>query len=344
MSTVVVQVAAGATATAAAWVPAADGRSGVIATIATAVADSAGRAVLRFDASGLPRGPFAVRITTPASTRALYAQLDNGGGIALSSAGSAPAGMTLRFAEEFTKPVSASDRGVGTEYMTKKVDVTSGGTEFGSAQFAAPERTPGTVATLDQNYLRLRLQPFSPGEVDRSGWGRTYDGGLLASARIGVTGFSAQYGYFEARILGAPGEGTWPAFWAMSTEASTPRSITSSETDIAELYGHDPANTCRTTTNWTRGSGSSGGQTHCRVLPGFVDFPLAWHTYGVRVTPTATEYYVDGAKVVAHNAMQHSGEPFYFILDLAAENARRLDLAPSGGVSDMYVDWVHVYT
>ena len=343
MSTVVVQVAAGATATAAAWVPAADGRSGAIATIATAVGDSTGRAVLGFDAAALRHGPFALRITTPASTRALYAQLDNGGGIQVTTSGSTPAGMTLRFAEEFTKPLSASDRGVGTEYMTKKVDV-NGGTEFGSAQFAAPERTPGTLATIDQDYLRLRLQPFSPGEVDRSGWGRTTDGGLLASARIGGTGFSAQYGYFEARILGAPGKGTWPAFWAMSTEASTPRSITSGEADTVELYGHDTTGTCRTTHNWTTGSGSSGGQTDCRGLAGFDDWALAWHTYGVRVTPTATEYYVDGVKVATHNAMRQNSEPFYFMLDLAAGGGWPVDLAPTGGVSDMYVDWVHVYT
>ena len=342
-ATVVVQVAPGAVVTATSWVPTADGRSGTIATVATATADTSGRATLRVDTTKLPHGPFAVRITSPASKRALYSQLDNGGGIRLVQQGSAPAGMALRYDEGFTTPLSAADRRSGMEYWTKKPE-TWGGSEFGSAQLVNPDLTQGPLGTVDSDFLRIRLQPFSAGEKDRAGWGRTIDGGLISSLRIGGAGFSAQDGYFEARILGAPGKGTWPSFWTMSTEATTPRSTDQGEADVVELYGDDSSYTCRTTHNWSKVAGQTNGKGDCRTIPGVDDWALAWHTYGVRISAAGTDYYLDGQKVMTHAAMRQNAEPFYFMLDLAAGNGKPIDLSPTGGVSDMYVDWVHVYT
>ena len=339
-ATVVVQVAAGAAVAAATWVPG-DTGSGAVRAVATATADASGRAVLQIDTTSLPHGPFALRITAEGSDRALYVQLDNGRGIPVSSSGSAPSGMTLRFDEQFTGPLSASATGAGSEYLSTRPSAT-GGSDFGGARFLAPESGAGTLATVDSDYLRVRLQPAA-GD-DPAGWGRTLAGGLISSLRADGSGFSAQDGYFEARMLGAPGTGTWPAFSTQSTEGATSRSATQSEGDAVELYGHDTSTTCRSTHDWAAGDGEPAGDTDCRALSGFTDWALGWHTYGVRISSAATEYYVDGAKVSTQAALRQNAEPFFFMLDLTSDGGWPTDLSPTGGVSDMYVDWVHVYT
>jgi beta-glucanase (GH16 family) len=71
---------------------------------------------------------------------------------------------------------------------------------------------------------------------------------------------------------------------------------------------------------------------------------MAWHTYGVRITPNGATFSIDGVEVSTRTGLSHSTEPFFFLLDLALGGGWQVDLGPTGGITDMYVDWVRVYT
>ena len=69
------------------------------------------------------------------------------------------------------------------------------------------------------------------------------------------------------------------------------------------------------------------------------------HVYGARVTPDGTvTYYVDGTQVSRLHGLVDADQPFYFLLDLAMGGGWPEDLGATGGISDMYVDYVRVYT
>ncbi|MPQ97916.1 family 16 glycosylhydrolase [Modestobacter sp. I12A-02628] len=337
-----VQTGAGVELTARTWVPfTADG--GAVHTVATATAGADGLAVLRFSTRELPRGPVTVEIRrddAPADRARLHAQLFNTVGVDVDRSGHAPAGLTLQWDEEFTDPLSVSQSGAGSTYAAIKPTYW-GGTDFGDAVFADPAWGEDTLATLDSDYLRIRAEPIGA-RTDPYGQGRQHLGGLLSSMRVDGSGFTAQYGYFEARVLGAPGVGSWPAFWMLDSESATKRTTEQAEVDAFELYGHDTSASCHSLINWnTEQDDPSIG---CLTPNGATDWALSWHTYGVRIVPGGAEYFIDGRQVVEWDGLLNSERPFYFMLNLALGGGWPVDLTPTSGVTDMYVDWVRAYT
>ena len=340
-TTVVVSGPPGTDVTATAWVDSAGSTPGAVQQIATGTTDPSGRAVLTVDTSVLSAGPTAVRVarTRPVGSDdadpPLYVQLVNGSGVPLDTGGHAPSGMTLQYDEEFTAPLSISSDGTGAEYAATKPSHDQGGS-FGDAGFADPAAGAGTLATLDSQYLRIRAQ-------GTDATGESHESGILASTRVGGSGFAAQYGYFEARMLGAPGVGSWPAFWMLDTENATPRGVTAGEVDAVELYGHNTAGSCHTTHNWGYGA-DDGGAAKCLEGNGFPDWALSWHTYGVRFVPGGADFFIDGLQVATYQGLRQAADLYYFLVDLALGGGWPVDLAPTGDVTDLYVDWVHVYT
>ncbi|WP_138733985.1 glycoside hydrolase family 16 protein [Modestobacter excelsi] len=329
---------------ATAWVDPPGSMPAAERTVATGVTDGQGRAVLTFATTTLPMGPFAVKVartgpTAQASDVPLYVQLVNRSGVTQDTRDHAPSGMTLQYAEEFTTPLSVSQRGTGTTYAATKPSHVAGGS-FGDAWFADPAESASSLSTLDSQYLRLRVQPSDPATTP---WGLEHTGGIVSSLRVGGSGFAAQYGYFEARMLGAPGIGSWPAFWMLDTENATPRGTTAVEVDAVELYGHNTLGSCHTTHNWGYTTGDSG-VANCFDRNGFADWALSWHTYGVRFVPGAAVFSIDGVQVASYTGLQQTADPFYFMVDLALGGGWPVDLAATGNVTDLYVDWVHVYT
>ena len=340
-ATVVVAGPAGAAVTVTGWVDPAGGAPGAETQIAAGTIGSSGRVVLAVDMTVLPAGPTALRVDRAGQggSGPLYVQLVNRSGVALDTGDHAPAGMTLQYAEEFTEPLSISGRGTETEYAATKPSHVGGGS-FGDAWFADPAEGAGTLTTLDEDYLRLRVQPSDPATTP---WGLRHEGGILSSARVGGSGFAAQYGYFEARMLGAPGVGSWPAFWMLDTENTTPRGTTASEVDAVELYGHNTTGSCHTTHNWGYGT-DDGGAAKCLDDNGFGDWALSWHTYGVRFVPGGADFYVDGVQVATYQGLRQAADPHYFLVNLALGGGWPVDLARTGDVTDLYVDWVRAYT
>lgn len=326
-----------------AWSGVSRGGAGSVMVVASATAGTDGRAVLSVNTVDLLRGPLALRIQVSGqeSETPLYVQLVNLKGRRLDATTSAPAGMTLQWDEEFTAPLSISRTGAGAEYAATKPDMSSSG-QFGEATFADPASGAGTLTSVDGGYLRIRVRP-----AEDSASGTTaprYLGGILSSAHIGGSGFSAQYGYFEARIMGAPGPGSWPAFWMLNTESVVRQSATQAEVDAVELYGHSALGSCHYAHNWGATEQPRASTTGCPDPNGFSDWAMAWHTYGVRIMPNGVTFFIDGSVVSTVTGLIHYSEPFFFMLDLALGSGWPIDLSQTAGVTDMHVDWVHVYT
>ncbi|MBC3761721.1 family 16 glycosylhydrolase [Quadrisphaera oryzae] len=344
---VVVDAPAGSRLTAWLSVPSASALDVPLRRAATATADATGRAVLTADVRRLPQGPFALKVTATTTAGAaldpLYAQLFRTGGSPASTpsapAGSSPpAGMTLQYSDDFDAPLSISASGWGSRYAAVKPEPW-GGSQFGDALFADPAWGAGTLATLPGGYLRVRAQPVGV-LAPRQTWGQAHASGILSSQLWGGSGFSAQHGYFEARMLGAPGPGSWPAFWMLNSASGTGRADgTAAEVDAVELYGHDTDAACHTTHSW---GAAKTGQKACQGYP--VDWAAQWHTYGVRVLDGGADFYLDGRKVASLGELSHTDEPFFFMLDLATGGGWPVDLAATGQTTDLYVDWVRVYT
>lgn len=274
-----------------------------------------------------------------------YFQVYNAGGPSIATPTSSPgaSGRTLTYRDEFNLPVSMSrdGRNPGANYAVGKPEYW-GVSEFGSAIFADPARGFDNLNSVDSRYLRLTAQPLPSGYSDPNGWGRRHVGGLIGSARPGGSGFSARYGYFEARILAPAAPGTWPAFWLLPSNNLIQPKPRVAEIDIVELYGHDPRGTCHTTHSYAGGR-DSGGIALCDRRYTTATSAMRWHVYAVSVEPTEIVYWIDG-KVVARAPQVKGGEkPMFFMLNLSLGGGWPVRLDPVQNRGAMYVDWVRVY-
>lgn len=271
----------------------------------------------------------------------VFLQLFHGPGSTARVKSSARAhGRTLVFDEEFDGPISISADGAGATYAASKPEA-GGAAEFGDAIFADPALGLGNVTVVPGGALRLQVSPTPEGFTDPRGWDRTSLGGILASARPGGSGFSSQYGYFEARMLAPAAPGTWPAFWLLPAPGLVPSQPTRSEIDAVELYGHDPQGACHTSHAY--GSAQNGGVARCGRRFTSVDSAMRWHLYGVSVEPTQIKYFIDGRLVASAPQVPGGEEPMFFLIDLALGGGWPIDLAGLGGTTALYVDCVRVY-
>ncbi|WP_375432491.1 family 16 glycosylhydrolase [uncultured Friedmanniella sp.] len=316
-----------------------------------AAPDPDGTATFRLDLSALPPGPFTVRFeATGRRSRAASAlfQLYRG----LPAVGTVPpaptsppsadvaAGRSLVYAEEFTRPMSISRTGKDADYAAAK-PVVGGAEDFGFAIFADPAKRFGNVRVVDDQYLKISIEPRPEDFADPQGWGRSHLGGLLSSARPGGSGFSAQYGYFEARMLAPAAPGTWPAFWMLPTPNLVTDQPAIAEIDAVELYGHEPTGACHTTHEYV--AGKDDGVAHCGTRWDTRQEAMTWHTYGVSVGPTVITFYIDGRLTATAPQVQGGDEPLFFLLDLALGGGWPIDLASVQDRADLYVDYVRVY-
>ncbi|WP_375401441.1 family 16 glycosylhydrolase [uncultured Amnibacterium sp.] len=340
-ATVVVAGPSGAALSVSAFLPGDDGRGGTVRQIASGTISGTGRATLRVPMTKLAHGPTAVRVTAVGAARPLYVQVVNRSGVA--ARGSSPAftkNMTLAYSDDFASPVTATRSGAGARYASAK-PVLGGSDEFGEAIFAQPTKDTGNLTTLNDDWLRIRTAPLAPGKSDPNRWGRTSTGGMISSAHTGGSGFSAQYGYFEARMLAPAGEGTWPAFWMLSESNLVEKVSAVGEVDAVELYGTNPAGSCQSQHNY--GKHTDGSAVRCSGQNGFADWALAWHTYGVRITPSATVYYIDGTPTTTIKGLVKRSDPYFFMINLALGGGWPIHLSGTNGVADLYVDSVKVY-
>jgi hypothetical protein len=310
------------------------------------VPDRSGLATLTMDVSAIPPGPITVQIQAKGpsrQTKTIFFQLYRGAadGRAPDVPSSVAArGRSLVFAEEFNQPVSITRTGHEADYSAAK-PTHSGAEDFGDAIFADPVQGFDTIGVVDGQYLRVEIQPAPADLADPQGWGRTRLGGLLSSGRQGGSGFSAQYGYFEARLLAPAAPGTWPAFWMLpSDNLIKPQSIVA-EIDAVELYGHGPTAACHSTHEYR--SGTDGGVARCGKRYSTEREALSWHTYGVSVTPTDITFFIDGRVVATAPQVEGGGSPMFFLVNLALGGGWPVDLRAVQERAVLYVDYVRVY-
>jgi beta-glucanase (GH16 family) len=247
--------------------------------------------------------------------------------------------MDLKFDDEFSKPLSATRTGAGAIYASGKPNG-YGVDDFGEAIFAQPDGTAATSSTMPGGYLRIPARALAAGKTDPAGYGRTSTGGLLSSGHAGGSGFVAQYGYFEVRMLAPAGAGTWPAFWLLSSGSLVGGGRTA-EIDATELYGNDAHTAFQTVHSW--GGGGVLGQSVAPAVPGSGDWALNWHTYGARVTPTGVDLYIDGVRMMHTAPVVHQDQPFFFLVNLALTGNWKAGLAGTGDRADLYVDSIRVW-
>jgi hypothetical protein len=307
--------------------------------------DPAGTAALTLDLRAAPPGPLTVAFEASGpgrSNTSVYFQLYRRG----PAPGGDPApmaqaiGRTLVYAEEFDASISVSRSGAGADYTAAK-PTHDGEQDFGDAIFADPQAGPRTMQVVDGRYLRVGVERNPPGFSDPQGWGRTHLGGLLASARSGGSGFSAQYGYFEARMLAPAAPGTWPAFWLLPNDNLVAPTPAVAEIDAVELYGHEPRGACHSTHEYL--NGKDGGVAWCGERFGSHRAALAWHTYGASVTPIEIIFTVDGRKVATAPQVQGGSAPMFFLLDLALGGGWPVQLQAVQDRAALFVDYVRVY-
>lgn len=336
---VVLSAPAGAAVAVRAWMP--KGAGGSIRVVTHGAADASGTVRLAVPTAQLLHGPAAVRISAAGVTDPLYVQFVNESGVTQRITPSKlTRGLDLKFDETFSDPLSATRTGAKAVYASGKpnqywVD------DFGQAIFAQPDGTASTASTMAGGYLRIPVRPLPKGVTDGAGYGRTATGGLLSSAHMGASGFVAQYGYFEVRMLAPAGPGTWPAFWMLSSGGLL-GGRAAAEVDAAELYGATPSTVYQTTHSWVDGKDGSGRQ-FVPTLPAGGDTALSWHTYGARILPTGVDFYIDGRFVARAGPVVHADQPFFFLIDLALTPGWEDGLSSTGHRVALYVDSIRVW-
>jgi len=180
----------------------------------------------------------------------------------------------------------------------------------------------------------------------------TTDGhGSYRSARLKTAGKqSFQYGYIEARIKLAYGQGIWPAFWMLGEDIGSVGWPSCGEIDIMENIGR---------TAWwgqnrssLHGPGYSGGNSlHGDYnLPNGKYFKDGYHTFGMLWSADSITFSVDGVPFETRTSNDIPGKrwafnhPFFFILNVAVGG--NLPQSPDATTlfpQKMLIDYVRVY-
>ena len=346
------------TATVSCWKQGAgSGGAGAEATVGTITLDGAGKGSLVFPANDFPHGPLCLRIAASNGNihDTCWLQLFNRGGVPWNEgmpkeAPAAAAGMGLIFADDFaTLPTISDSDPTATYYSHKPPD---GGQDFSSLRFTDLHQ-PANPFTQTGTWLRIRADETK------------HSAGLISSLKKDGSGVVASLPcYFECRFLGANATGAWPAFWLLSKSAKYPdQHVPCDELDIIEAYGGEGPGRpnagdkyCITPHAWNQGAaGKKLEDDVVKQMGGIVasmkqaGIPSTWfqapHTYGCKITESDTIYYCDDIEVRRHKTMPVSKqEPFYFLINLATGGGWPVDLARYGGIADMYIDYVRVYS
>jgi hypothetical protein len=277
-------------------------------------------------------------------------------------------GMKLVFADDFNGPLSISPNGMNATYAAHK----TGGGDFSGWQFSDPE---GENEPFGQSGTFLRIHASKPFDTK----GRS---GILSSMRADGSGVSVSIpSFFECRFVAQSAPGTWPAFWTLTKgmigmDKSDPlveavSKMGCDELDIIEGYGGYGLKNPNSgglyhivTHYWnqpkpdwvekklTDGSSNpayrpSAFRTDTLALAGKSSWSWTFHTYAVAITETDTVYYFDNIEVGRHPTGPTSkAQPAWFLINYAIGGISgwHIDMARYGNQTDMWVDYVRVYS
>ena len=146
-----------------------------------------------------------------------------------------------------------------------------------------------------------------------------YEGLNYTSARLNTRGLQEfTYGHIEARMKLPSGQGIWPAFWMLGSNASWPQG---GEMDVMEYVGKTP-DTVYQTVHGPGYSGNKGIGSHFVLTADSLknDF----HVYAIEWAPNEIRWFLDGQEIFKVTPDQIPAgtqwvydHPFFIILNLA---------------------------
>ena len=331
---------------------------GADSTVAAVALDAKGNGSFVFPADAYPHGPLMVRISGRNGDVKdnCYLQLYNKGGVSWNEGlpkdpPPAAAGMALIFADDFKGPLSISSTDPKATYYDHKPP--GGWQDFSTLRFTSFDKPNNPFSQVD-SYLRIRAS-----EIAKSS-------GLISSMKNDASGITARAPcYFECRFIGPNAIGTWPGFWLMTdymTDYKLKDKTPCDELDIIEAYGgegpgHPNAGDTYRINPHCWNQGEEGKAIEKKAYEGIRNpvrmqtfgIPSAWfetfHVYGCKITETDTIYYCDNIEVGRHPTLPLSRQkPLFFMVNLATGGGWPVDLSRYGGLADMYIDYVRVYS
>lgn len=241
---------------------------------------------------------------------------------------------TLVWSDEF-------DTANGSPPDSEKWVLETGGDGWGNDELETYTTRPQNVHIQDGNLVITAIKEPHTG-ID--GIARQY-----TSARMKTAGlFEQKYGRFEARIKVPQGQGMWPAFWMLGSNASQVGWPRCGEIDIMENVGKEPSTV----------HGSLHGPGYSGAMPSTATYTLPagklsddFHIFAVEWEPGAIRFYVDNTLYETRMpADLASGKPwvfdhpFFLILNLAVGGGLPGDPdATTVFPQSMLVDYVRVY-
>lgn len=235
------------------------------------------------------------------------------------------------WADEFAGPA-------GTRPDSRSWTHEVGGGGWGNDELQTYTRSRTNAALDGDGHLAIVARRREPGA----------EPGGFTSARLTTKGrVDVRYGAVEARIKVPPGQGLWPAFWALGIDLPRDSWPASGEIDLMEVIGSEP----KVVHAGIHGPDEHDGPyTTGGAARNIEPLDRAFHVYGARWIPGAIQFELDGrpyATVV--QADLRSGQrwvfdaPFFLLLNIAVGGTWP---GPPDGTTafpaTMLVDWVRV--
>jgi len=316
-----------------------------------------------FPADDFPHGPINIRIAArndKGKQDLCELQLYNEGGIKWNQGipkTTPPAAKDLKliFADDFDTMPSISRFGIGTTYQGHKPP--DGSQDFSGWRFSQKDDFPGAHDPYEQVGTWLRIKARAEGN-DKKTWGT----GIFSPVDINLNGVTATPPfYMECRLTAQSAPGAWPAFWTLTVP--NPDIPGCDELDVIEGYGgvgpgnpNDDVGYHCVTHFWGQDAYNKEVKerkvkTHTRPpmmqLGGKSYWSTTFHTYGIYVDKTDTVYYFDDIEVLRHPSGPVSAvTPAFFLVNYAIGGISgwKIDMNRYGNGSDMWVDFVRVYS
>jgi hypothetical protein len=168
------------------------------------------------------------------------------------------------------------------------------------------------------------------------------------------TGRSFRYGYFEARLKWTKGNGSWPAFWLLSTAHATnpnwprpacPRpTCLAAELDVFEGQGSEPnvfyGTIHRNSCDCYGVQDRQNGNNHRRVG---VDQSVDFHVYAMLWTATEIRWYLDGRFLLRTPVYDSTNQRMHLLLYMWTGGWTVGTNATTPDELHTEVDWVRVW-
>jgi beta-glucanase (GH16 family) len=160
-----------------------------------------------------------------------------------------------------------------------------------------------------------------------------YSSKLVTKGKLGFT-----YGRLEARIKGAPGIGTWGAFWTLGSNIDAKGWPLCGELDVIELIGREP----RAILGYSHGP-VTWGPGRGATVQAAEDWANDYHTFAIDWLPDQLNWYMDGVKFGSVSKTDRDwvfDKEQYLILNLAMGGNLGGEIDANLSTTTMKVDYV----